>query len=175
MLEFPVDKIEWAIFKGEEQEGPNKGVDTLFVVGNAPFDLLYKYVGLYNSRAIYLGAGGRFDYSKKTALELSKIMNNSDILTIECPVFDFMLMKQLCFHHKNTYWVVPYIWHGRLIEIVGDPLRHFNSLQNYSNADKVLLKVDTGAYVCITSLADTFLNKYSDGYFEDVLVTQKER
>ena len=59
MLDFPIGKIQYALFKGIELEGPLQGHPTLFVVGDVP--LLDIYSALYENSLynIYFGAGGR--------------------------------------------------------------------------------------------------------------------
>ena len=174
MLEFPVAKVAWALFRGIEQEGPNKGLKTLFVVGDVPiFEIQSKFCDI-RAEVIYFGAGGRFDYNTTTVEYLTTHPDAPQFkLTIECPKFDYVLMKKLCFHNKNTIWVVPYVWGGYKLNGF-DPLAQF-TLSNYANADKIYLKVDTGERVILSKLSDCVINKYSEGYAGDKLLLQKER
>lgn len=177
MLKFPIKKIEWALFTGMEQEGPNKERTdnfTLFVVGKPP---VQKILDTYNDakcNAIYFGAGGRFEYDPLLVRTIAKKIVLTRI-TVESPDYDPELMSVISSYARQTYWVVPLVWNGKLNKDCMSLLEELALSTSVFVQSKILVKVDTGSSVFITQLNTNFINSYKQGYADDKLLYQKER
>lgn len=161
MLDFPVNKVEYALFKGIEQEGPFKGVKTLFVVGDCPLDKISNALKSDFFAQIYLGAGGRFDYNKETVRQL---LQKSVVVTIENPVVNYECLVY------GAHWMLPILWKN---QPVSDGLTSLTSVLAEGNfIESVSLKLDTGSKTFVVRLQDFIRSDYSD-YGGDELILQK--
>jgi len=181
MLDFPVDRFVWALFKGKEQEGPLQGAHTLFIVGTSPpIERIYHYLDLTEIKSLYFGAGGRFDYNIDTVFEIvqnSKPFIPVDSITIETPHFDidiYLELRKRNIHHRRLLWIIPYIWKGTLLQSGLTSIEAIMSEAQTKFTD-VFIKVDTGTSVFITDIRNSMYNSFISGYDEDAFLESKEK
>ena len=171
MLAFPVDKVEYAIFRGIEQEGPFKGLDTHFIVGDVPLDTIIENC---EAEHIYFGAGGRFDYNPHTVADLIKhlrVQGRKTKVTVESPIVDFALLNFLFWKAPTDFlWHLPIMWHGVAVEAGLESLKH---IDREDFGDKVAIKIDTG-YSTYSTLLSNFPYSHYNDYSGDKLLIQKE-
>jgi hypothetical protein len=173
VLAFPEHKVEYAIFRGIEQEGPFKGTPTYFIVGDVPFDLIKSTCD--GAAHVYFGAGGRFDYNPTTVVSLVDylyVRGRSSKITIESPVVDLSLMNFLKYGVEVDFlWHLPIMWHGLSCDAGLASLQKINMREFGSN---VAIKIDTGYSTYSTRLSDFPYSHYND-YADDVLLIQKDK
>jgi hypothetical protein len=184
MLSFP-KSIQWALFEGVEAEGPNQGLRTLFVVGDAPALDICKIAYTKSIKHIYFGAGGRFDYSKAEILQFLYINKETklgvDRITIENPELDIDLISHGAFPKYNTLtWFIPVVMRGKKTteyDVVGDLLSKIvNGRLHPKFRTRIYLKYDIAERVDIFPLMHVMHNTYEDTrYAQDILLIQKER
>lgn len=168
MLVFPPN-IEYALFKGLEQEGPLKWTRTLFVVDKVPFELIADNIkpGI---EQIYFGAGGSFVWDRHTVERMSYYFPKIK-LTIENPVIHSDLLES----GHNLYWMCPIMWHGKSVP---EGLMSLSSIMSLSYTRelvkyRVFVKIDTGDSTYVVPLPDFVHSDYGD-YSGDQLILQKE-
>ena len=173
MLAFPKDKVEYAIFRGIEQEGPFKGLDTHFIVGDVPLELILE--NCVGTDHLYFGAGGRFDYNADTVRDVVthlRVHGRKTRITVESPVVDFYLLDFLFWKAPSDFlWHLPIMWHGVAVEA------GLESLKNIDREDfgsSVAIKIDTGYSTYSTLLSSFPYSHYSD-YGDDLLLIQKDK
>lgn len=179
MLSFPKNKIEYAMFVGIEQEGPlgnNKNIKTLFVVGSPLVKDTVREFKRRKCRAIYFGAGGRFDYDIINVLETIEALNGNALVTIESPDYDGQLFETICKLTNNTcYWVIPFVFNSKMIQKSKQVLTEMSQHLSIWWQTRILVKIDTGSSVFISQLNNNFVNNYLQGYDKDKFIIQKER
>jgi hypothetical protein len=172
VLAFPEDKVEYAIFSGIEQEGPFKGTDTFFLVGDVPFDLIKSTCD--EAKHVYFGAGGRFDYNPVTVRGLADylyIRGRTTKLTIESPVIDLSLLRFLKYGVAGDFlWQLPIMWHGLPCE---PGLASLRVIDPKEYGPHVAVKIDTGYSTYSTRLSNFPYSHYND-YGDDKLLVQKD-
>ena len=166
---------EWALFKGIEQEGPNKGALTLFVVGDVPLQKICKEIYDHRIGSVYFGAGGRFDYNYNTVhdlLFLNLATYPINHLFIESPKYQPAAHKLLKYKWR---WIIPFIWKGEILDEGLESIRYCKKNLSYFEQDEVFGKIDTGLDVLISKLSSISYNVISKNYDADVLLASKER
>lgn len=176
-IKVPVGTFQYAMFEGTEQEGPMKGLHTLFIAGYAPVHSIREQIleaaKTKPYKQLYFGAAGRFDYSYASIVDLSEFLFNYKtnaeedlVVTVENPTIDFSLMDKIPY----LYWMCPTVWHGKAVPKGLLSLKVAKELNLHSN-DRVLVKIDTGDMTFVTRLNDFAVSDYKDYSGDKLLLT----
>jgi hypothetical protein len=170
MLEFPKDKVEYAIFSGIEQEGVFKGISTYFIVGDVPLQLILDVCK--EAEHLYFGAGGRFDYNPDTVLGVLENLEVLPRVTVESPILDMQLFIDLQDILKDNFlWHLPIMWHGQACT---EGLNSLKVVDQELDGRNLALKIDTGYSTYSKRLSDFPYSHYND-YSGDQLLVQKDK
>lgn len=177
MLKFPTNEVDYALFTGEEAEGPNQGLRTLFVVGDVPVKEISKALDDERLDRVYFGAGGRFDYNPDTVKLCVRVSSGKQFVrgvTIESPHVDFKLLHVLK-QFIVPIWVVPIVWHG-VFNIQTLDIMSEIALRNRWALGNIYFKIDADNRVAWMSGTGTYVNTYdADSYETDKIILQKKK
>jgi hypothetical protein len=178
---------EYAVFVGTEQEGPDQGASTLFVVNEVDIGDLddafdeAERTG-HTITQIYLGAGFlskiRHRYIEQVASYLSMMDPKIIKLTVEACFVDLKTLREI---PRITRW----IYTPMMLDAVSPEYRHTMALLTNPNIrelmkvtqemlDKVFVKLDFNKTTIVTALKDLHYSSYAAYADDQILFTSNK-
>lgn len=183
MSDHPELILDAPLFFGIEQEGPRKGMRTLFVNGpDVPiFDILLA-AEKYEAEQVYLGAARCSPWNQA---QFQTILRDTELkVSVECPMFTVQTVSSLITFIEaqleagfgDRFLMIATLLMlkpGELVPLfsieTGDAFALAAHLMNRC-PNNVVLKIDAGQIVHILGAKDSYSNGFSD-YSKDVVVT----
>ncbi len=164
------------LFVGIEYEGPNAGLQTLFVQGDVDVQLILKTLReAQGVQMVYFGAGRLSQYDPGTIGDVSRYLMFTDRtanvkITLESQHEQVALLKEC----PQLYHMLTVTMPGRNIpdEDLRSVLTRYQTQLEVDEKHRVIVKIDTGSYVLCSGLDNFAVNDYS-GYKNDVLLWEE--
>lgn len=145
--------VDTSLFEGEECEGKFRGVSTLFVAGEVPYDIIRKQFDKKTYGQIYFGAGRlwRIDY---TVVKKVLAKHLAPIVMIETP--DQIPLK--LFDDRRVFAMIP---EGASIGLF---------MYYWSVRDRVQIRVNIGDEEFFVFPLSSAIRNNTHDYNEDILI-----